>query len=259
VRKPRSSLAVILLTVGLSLSMILNIVAFAVIADLRNQVTSTATPVGGAQSPSVDLSPLDVGGQDTSGEGPFEISEVYERAIDSVFTITCGFAGGTGFAFAITPPGDSGTVVVTNHHVVEGCLSANSIVRLQQISGREHIGEVIGFHREHDLALIHTDFEVAPLFPAADVQIGEQVVAIGSPAGPDGIPLEGTLTQGIVSGIRDGIIQTDAAINPGNSGGPLIDLYGRVVGVNTAYLEDASLIGFAMDIGLLCESLIDCQ
>ncbi|WP_410962429.1 trypsin-like peptidase domain-containing protein, partial [Salmonella sp. SAL4355] len=76
----------------------------------------------------------------------------------------------------------------------------------------------------------------------------EEVIAIGSPGMGGQRSLEATVTRGIVSGIRSMggtvVLQTDAALNPGNSGGPLVDMQGRVVGVNTAKLQGTESIGF---------------
>jgi S1-C subfamily serine protease len=250
----------IFLGIGLSLSLIINVVAFAVIADLRNQLDGVSLVAGESMVPEAELSPLETPEPESSvvSEEPLSVSEVYESVIDSVVTIYCGRASGTGFAFAITPPAGMGSVIVTNHHVVEECVTSRSPVTLQEISGDLSNASIIGVHQEHDLALIATELPLSPLYPATGPQIGDQVLAIGSPGGPDGQPLEGTLTQGIISGIRDGVYQTDAAINPGNSGGPLLDLGGDVVGVNTAYWAEDSRIGFAMDVELLCERLMKC-
>jgi putative serine protease PepD len=148
--------------------------------------------------------------------------------------------------------------VVTNHHVIEGA----SEVQLQLASGRIVDATVVGSDPDSDIAVLRTEPAVlaAPrIGRSVDVRIGQQVLAVGSPLG-----LTGTVTAGIISAtdrraaigttLGQPVIQTDASINPGNSGGPLVDLDGRVVGVNTAIatLTGGSTgnigIGFAVPI-----------
>ena len=143
--------------------------------------------------------------------------------------------------------------IVTNNHVIE---AADEIqVRLED--GKEYDAEIIGRDPNTDIALIRVS--AAASLPAVQfgdsdaLAVGEWVVAIGNPFG-----LDHTVTAGIVSakgrvigsGPYDDFIQTDASINPGNSGGPLIDLKGRVVGINTAIISSAQGIGFAVPINL---------
>jgi serine protease Do len=140
---------------------------------------------------------------------------------------------GQGTGFVIRTDG----YIVTNNHVVDG--ADELLVRFSD--GREYEATVVGTDSDSDLAVIRID--AIDLHPVAlgnsrDLEVGEWVIAVGSPFG-----LEQTVTAGIVSATgRSGIglatyenyIQTDAAINPGNSGGPLLNLNGEVVGVNTA-------------------------
>ena len=146
--------------------------------------------------------------------------------------------------------------IITNRHVVE---KADRIrVRFQDDPpGVQHEAKVIGTDTETDLAVIKVDVDHA--LPAAKMgnsdgmQVGDWVLAIGSPFGQ-----AGTVTAGIVSAKgRDIVpqrqfqtfIQTDAAINPGNSGGPLVNMNGEVIGINTAILSETNAyagIGFAL-------------
>jgi serine protease Do len=146
--------------------------------------------------------------------------------------------------------------IVTNRHVVE---KADRIrVRLQDDPpGVQHDARVIGEDEETDLAVIKIDMDRA--IPAAKMgnsdgmQVGDWVLAIGSPFGQ-----VGTVTAGIVSAKgRDIVplhqfqvfIQTDAAINPGNSGGPLVNMNGEVIGINTAILSETNAyagVGFSL-------------
>jgi serine protease Do len=138
---------------------------------------------------------------------------------------------GTGFILR-----DDGTIV-TNNHVVRGAQS----IRVRLSDGREFDASILGADPETDVAVLHIDAKGLPaakLMESKDIEVGDWVLALGSPFG-----LEQTVTAGIISAKgRDHVglatfenyLQTDAAINPGNSGGPLCSLDGAVVGMNTA-------------------------
>ncbi|MGB2834964.1 MAG: Do family serine endopeptidase [Candidatus Sulfotelmatobacter sp.] len=146
--------------------------------------------------------------------------------------------------------------IVTNRHVVE---KADRIrVRLQDDPpGVQHDARVIGEDQETDLAVIKIDLDrpvpSAKMGNSDGMQVGDWVLAIGSPFGQ-----VGTVTAGIVSAKgRDIVpgrqfqifIQTDAAINPGNSGGPLVNMNGEVIGINTAILSETNAyagVGFSL-------------
>src|ERR1041384_391260 len=151
---------------------------------------------------------------------------------------------------------DAKGYIVTNRHVVE---KADRIrVRLQDDPPSVlHDAKVIGTDQETDLAVIKIEsssaLPVAKLGNSDSMQVGDWVLAIGSPFG-----LQATVTAGIVSAKGRNIvpgrqfqtfIQTDAAINPGNSGGPLVKMAGEVIGINTAILTDTNAyagVGFAL-------------
>jgi serine protease Do len=141
--------------------------------------------------------------------------------------------------------------IVTNNHVVEG---ADSIRVSMGRVGKEdtYEAQVIGADPITDLALIKIEASGLPFLIFGDsdaLEVGEWVVAIGSPLG-----LDHTVTAGIISakgrsiqsGPYDDFLQTDASINRGNSGGPLINMAGQVVGINTAIAQRAQGIGFAI-------------
>jgi serine protease Do len=148
--------------------------------------------------------------------------------------------------------------IVTNRHVVEHA-DRIRVTLMDESEGTYHEAKVVGTDQETDLAVIKVDINrslpYAKLGNSDGLQVGDWVLAIGSPFG-----LQETVTAGIVSAKgRSNIdnsqrqfqsfIQTDAAINPGNSGGPLVDLYGEVVGINTAILTQSQGyqgVGFAM-------------
>jgi hypothetical protein len=168
--------------------------------------------------------------------------ELVTRSLPAVVTVEV--RGGTGSGFYV-----SRDTVLTNWHVIRGATT----VTLRASNGQTTVAGVVTSSPHLDLAVLRVhvvnhDQVVLPLAEARDVKIGSEVVAIGSPLG-----LRNTVTRGIVSGMRVSqgvnLIQTDAAINPGNSGGPLIDRYGRVIGVNTLKLVgETEAIGFAVGV-----------
>jgi serine protease Do len=146
--------------------------------------------------------------------------------------------------------------ILTNNHVVEGATT----LRVRLYDDRELEADVVGSDPKTDLAVIKVDakgLQPAKLADSDNARVGQWVIAAGSPFG-----LSRTITAGIVSAVGRGsmgiadygdFIQTDAAINQGNSGGPLIDLQGRVIGVNTAIASrtgGSNGIGFAIPINL---------
>ncbi|MCC6124715.1 MAG: Do family serine endopeptidase [Pirellulales bacterium] len=161
-------------------------------------------------------------------------------------------AVGAGSGVIVDPSG----VILTNNHVVAG--NGKIVVRLQD--GREFKAKSVKTDPKTDVAILRIEgagnLPVAKLGNSDKVGIGDWVLALGQPFG-----LEGTVTAGIVSakgrglGIagREDFIQTDAAINPGNSGGPLVDLDGKVIGINTAISTSSGGnqgVGFAVPINL---------
>ncbi|MHA7839088.1 MAG: DegQ family serine endoprotease [bacterium] len=156
---------------------------------------------------------------------------------------------GEGSGFVISEDG----YVVTNNHVIENMDEIN----VRFLDGKELSAEIIGRDPKTDIALLKIEpgdqkLETLALGDSDAVRPGDWVVAIGNPFG-----LEHTVTAGIISAKHrrdvtqqsyEDFIQTDAAINPGNSGGPLIDLEGRVIGINTAIRREANTIGFSVPI-----------
>jgi S1-C subfamily serine protease len=165
---------------------------------------------------------------------------------------------GTGTGFIISSDG----VIVTNAHVTnaETDHAADELI-VTLSSGDSVRGRVVGEDPAQDLAVVKIDRKGLPTVPLGDsdsLEVGDAVVAIGNALGIAGNP---TVTSGIVSGLGRTVrissaetlvdaIQTDAAINPGNSGGPLVDVHGRVIGINTAIADPGSSnnVGFAISI-----------
>ena len=170
----------------------------------------------------------------------------------------------SGSGFIVDPKG----LVVTNNHVVRN--SEDILVRLPG-ERDSYRAEVLGTDPKTDLALLRIENEDDRVFPyvrrgdSDGARVGDWAIAVGNPMGQ----LEGTLTVGVISAkgrsnlaIAGGapayqdFIQTDAAINFGNSGGPLVDIKGRVIGINTAINASGQGIGFAIPINM-AQKIID--
>lgn len=165
---------------------------------------------------------------------------------------------GSGTGFLISADG----LIATNKHVIDAGEDKTAEYRIILNSGKQYYAQLIGRDAVKDLAILKIfdkDLPFVELGDSDQLQIGATVIAIGNALGR----YQNSVTKGIVSGIGrsleasdkfgnaeflDNVIQTDAEINLGNSGGPLIDLYGRVVGVNVAIDEAGSSIGFAIPI-----------
>ena len=156
-----------------------------------------------------------------------------------------------GSGFIISPDG----YILTNNHMVEG----TSKIEIELTNGQTFVAQTIGIDPDSDVAVIKIDGKNLPYLEFADsdtLEVGEWVLAIGNPLG-----LAHTVTAGIVSatgrtafGLNqlENYIQTDAAINFGNSGGPLLNLDGKVVGINTAIAGSSGNIGigFAVPVNM---------
>jgi putative serine protease PepD len=173
------------------------------------------------------------------------VESVSAKVLPSVVSIQfTGQAGsGTGSGIVLSADG----VILTNNHVVAEAADGGSL-SVTFNDGRRTSATIVGRDPGADVAVIKaagvTDLTPAALGSSAALKVGQQVVAIGSPLG-----LSGTVTSGIVSALNRPVvsgeqgssatsvlnaIQTDAAVNPGNSGGALVDMAGRVVGINSA-------------------------
>jgi putative serine protease PepD len=191
---------------------------------------------------------------DTASASPLSVNQIYRRAYRGVVEITVTEGGtaspipgggqaqaqGSGWVY------DSDGHIVTNDHVVNGATS----IKVRFWDGKTYSATVVGTDKSTDLAVIKVNAPSSELYPLAvgdstQLQVGDGVVAIGSPFG-----LEETVTSGIVSALHRAIqgvtnftindsIQTDAAINHGNSGGPLLNTQAQVVGVNAQIKSDS--------------------
>lgn len=198
---------------------------------------------------SEDLEPLDAFSE--------AVIRVAQRVLPSVVSLRVqtrwGTGGGSGSV--LTPDG----YILTSAHVVDGARQAEVTFS----DGDEVIADVTGLDTLSDLAVLRARSAVPPAVTrgdAAQLRVGQLVVAVGSPLG-----LAGSVTAGVVSALGrslptrsgrviDEVIQTDAALNPGNSGGALADSAGRLVGVNTAVAGVG--VGLAVPINATTERII---
>jgi putative serine protease PepD len=203
-------------------------VGAAVALETRDD-SPAATPTSAAQPVAQTASP---------------VAAVYERVKDGVVEISVSGAtgGATGSGFVIDEEGH----IVTNQHVVADAESAS----VRFADGSEETAQIVGTDPSTDIAVldvVRSPSLLTPLRFAAEgsLQVGNQVIAIGSPFG-----LEGTLTTGVISALGreirspndftiENAVQTDAALNHGNSGGPVLDTQGRVVGVAAQIRSDS--------------------
>ena len=242
------------------------LLACALPSNLSQLITPTPTPTA---APTPTIAPPPAAAPPALASGVFSLEEEIIRAYDrigrGVVNITNRSYGydfffrpvpqeGTGSGFVYDTEGH----IITNYHVIEG--AEELYVTLADETTTP--AEVVGTDPSNDLAIIKVDvspdlLQPIPLGDSDQLRVGQFVIAIGNPFG-----LEQTLTVGVVSALGrviespnerfiGEIIQTDAAINPGNSGGPLLDLSGRVVGVNTAIFSPSRAsagIGFAVPV-----------
>ena len=194
----------------------------------------------------------------TVERAPNSIAALAARVIPAVVSISVngvtGSGTGSGFFF------DSDGFILTNNHVIDAAARGGTI-NVKLSDGKKYPAKLIGRDSSYDLAILKIDVIAAPTLQLGNsdqVQVGDAVIAIGSPLG-----LSGTVTSGIISSKNRAVttgsgngessfinaLQTDAAINPGNSGGPLVDATGAVVGVNSA-IATLGLTSQAGSIGL---------
>jgi len=221
-----------------------SVVVLALVAGLLGGV------LGGDATKGLILSGVNlVSSNSTIERSPDSVAGLAARVLPSVVSIETISAGGgaTGSGFVIDPNG----YLLTNNHVVADAIT----IKVMLNDGREFAAKILGRDASYDLAVLKieaTGLKALQFGNSDKVQVGDPVIAIGSPLG-----LSGTVTQGIISAKDRPVtagdsnsatsfisaLQTDAAINPGNSGGPLVDATGAVIGVNSAIASLGSNLG----------------
>ncbi len=196
--------------------------------------------------------------------GNHSVASVARRLLPSTVQVLAEYQGrkdgATGSGFVLDRSGH----FITNNHVVADAVEHDGPIEVVDQNGDRYAARVVGRSPTYDLAVLYV--KAGPALPPASLgsarvlHVGDQVVAFGSPLG-----LSSTVTAGIVSALNRPVttsdtssdssyinaVQTDAAINPGNSGGPLVDLTGRVVGVNSAIATTGGAVaGEAGNIGV---------
>ncbi len=247
--------------------LLLVLLLLAVLVAYLSQREDWGRPLGpGYEGPEVQPRPVTPPPADLSPEEQATI-EVFERvARSAVFVTNTSLRRDPWSLNLFEVPQGSGTGfvwnrrghIVTNFHVV---YQADAI-DVTMADRRSYRARIVGLDPDHDLAVLQIKAPPDQLIPvdvgsSDDLRVGQKVLAIGNPFG-----LDHTLTTGVVSALGrtirsmtnrtiEGVIQTDAAINPGNSGGPLLDSFGRVIGINTQIVSPSGAfagVGFAVPV-----------
>jgi hypothetical protein len=181
-------------------------------------------------------------------------AQIADRATPSVVVVENfnkdGEKAGQGSGYVFSGDG----IIITNYHVVRGAKSLTV-----RIPGQEpyRVDSVLGYEIDHDVAALQLTGSSLPALLTETVEepkVGDRVVAIGAPLG-----LESTVSEGIVSALRNAgtmhIIQTTASISPGSSGGPLLNEYGKVIGLTTSTVRDGQSLNFVVSAKHVSELL----
>ncbi len=227
---------------------------------LFSVVVMTNFPIASIQDGAYSSEMQSVFAQQSSSSDILSLTELFEQSELGVVSISVtkmsphgDTSAGVGSGFVFDKKGH----IITNNHVIKDAKK----ISVTFVDGTSYRAEIVGTDPYADLAVVKIDVNSEKLHPlplgkSSDLKVGEQIAAIGNPFG-----LSGSMTSGIVSqlgriipsqdtgfSISD-VIQTDTAINPGNSGGPLLDMGGRVVGINTAiYSTDGSFSGVGFSV-----------
>lgn len=199
-------------------------------------------------------------------ESPLNLTKLSESLLPSVATVVCQNSSGTGWSAEVQLSkallDDSyKSYLITNHHVVEDCLTSRTVSLLLNDKSTV-VGRIVAWNESSDVASIATKVSIPSMqWIGAAPKQGWWIGVIGSPLGKPGI-----LTTGIISSVNSnsGTFTMTAAINPGNSGGPVFDSTGRVLGLATSKNlistgQIAEGFGNAHGVTLLCSSVIICN
>jgi hypothetical protein len=206
--------------------------------------------VSGAQEKAADKS------EKPSPTAPAKLTtaQIADRATPSVVIVENfnedGEKSGQGSGYVFSGDG----VIITNYHVIRGAKSLNV-----KVPGGDpyRVDSLLGYEIDHDVAALQVSGSSLPALSTETIEepkVGDRVVAIGAPLG-----LESTVSEGIVSALRDAgtmhIIQTTASISPGSSGGPLLNEYGKVIGLTTSTVRDGQSLNFVVSARHISELL----
>lgn len=228
---------------------------------------SAAAVTAAAVLCAVLLPQANAGRQDNSGVSSLEITQrpkgrssaltteqAAEKILPSIVGVVqyrVGSLGESGEGSGVIMSSDG--KVITNYHVIDGAARLEVVLR----SGQRHPASVIGSDARTDIAVLKIPakgLKCASFGDSSKCRVGESVIAVGNPSG---LMLAGSVTQGIISALDRSVdigngpmklIQTDAAINPGNSGGALVNMYGQVIGINSAKIAQAGYEGLGFSI-----------
>lgn len=220
--------------------------------EQQEQETSVPASAPLGSGITLEISPSEQGLPQIPSPNGKSLQEIYTAVLPSVVTVTTHAYGGTGYGTGVIMSEEG--YIITNRHVIENATA----ISVQLHDGTVCTAAVVGSDAPSDLAVLKVEAQnltAAPFGDSDSLRVGDLAVAIGSPLGPE---LQGTMTNGIISGIsRDltisgrkmTLLQTNAALNRGNSGGPLVNCYGQVVGVCVAKLQGSGFSGSVEGLG----------
>ena len=223
-------------------------------------VDSSSEDNGYAQSTTESSPPVSPG--EDIFDRPADIPQLISSVSASTVLIWCEAdeSMGSGFLLDLQPfIGTSEEVIVTNHHVVVGCLSAGAVE--VELGTQVVVAEILGWDQSADLAVVQAAGVIAPALAAnVNAETGQWVMAVGAPEG-----VENSVSFGAVTNIGPDValpkyelLTSDAVIGPGSSGGPLVDNQGRVLAANFAVWDEARGISLARPIEDLCIQILEC-
>jgi serine protease Do len=198
---------------------------------------------------------------------PKDIGALVQGVSESLVTINCqdglgsGFSFGfdefdlsNGFEFRSPAAKNAPSIIVTNHHVLEKCLTTNK-VEVISFSGKKNVGKILVVDIANDLAIVRIESELWPLYGAGwKPSPGFWTMALGSPHGFDG-----SVTFGNVINFDSTLVFHTASLSPGNSGGPLVDNEGFIYGVNTGSKPIGQNFNMSVGVNAFCDRLINCK
>ena len=222
---------------------------------------SSSEDNGDAQSTTESSPP--VSSDEDIFDRPADIPQLISSVSASTVLIWCEAdeSMGSGFLLDLQPfIGTSEEVIVTNHHVVVGCLSAGAVE--VELGNQVVVAEILGWDQSADLAVVQAAGVNAPALAAnVNAETGQWVMAVGAPEG-----VENSVSFGAVTSVgpdealpKYELLTSDAVIGPGSSGGPLVDNQGRVLAANFAVWDEARGISLARPIEDLCIQILECN